>query len=116
MEELGAGRREERQNQRERAKNETHGQRALVHDVRNLRRHPLRAVCARRGHFDSSPDVVVCGNGTGKVAPEPGSLNLGAAEGTACPAASAAVAFWLNCSALMYATMLQRSSGGICEA
>ena len=40
--------------------------------------------------------------GHGKVAPVPGSVNSGAFEGTLCPVGtSAAVAFWLNCSARM---------------
>src|SRR6185312_7715064 len=70
-----------------------------------------------RGHFDSSP-VWLGGAGSGRVAPEPGSpRNSGDDDGTFCPAGmSACVAFWLNCRARMYATMSQRSRGGIWSA
>ena len=70
---------------------------ALISDLPCCRRHLLLCIASCRLR---SLCRDAFGRTTGRVAPDPGSRNLGGSEGIFCPAGtSAMVAFWLSCRA-----------------
>ena len=69
------------------SENQPIDQRALLDGFHHRRRHQVGVAQGSRAHFGSSVrGLVSAGSTTGRVAPEPSSLNCGGSEGTFCPA------------------------------